>query len=268
MSGQNLARGQEKFIVPLTNFTSDQSCDDLQYQTGQNVNGQKRAADTVVYGTYAVSTGNLIGTGSTQRVIKKTAHNARKNDVVQFTSGNSTGIAIQILSCPDANTMILAATAEFALSIGDTFDIKRYISPQYNPDGSLSVTAVQGPVKYNLNGSQVEVTEDTVTPANNKPLPVKIITSQSQTGSFDEDTTVSTTPETIVAPAGAFACFIETDDSNTVNLRVKMGATASTTSGIQFQPGRSEFYQGGSNISYCSESGSGQKISVQWFIRS
>lgn len=92
------------------------------------------------------------------------------------------------------------------------------------------------------------------------------ITNQTQTGSFDEDLTVSTTPETFTAPTGAFACFIETDDSNTTNMRVKMGGTASPTSGIQFQGGRSEFYQGGSNISYCAESGTG-KISIQWFVR-
>lgn len=87
-----------------------------------------------------------------------------------------------------------------------------------------------------------------------------------QTGSFDEDLSVTTTPETFTAPAGAFACFIETDDTNATNIRVKMGGTASTSSGIQFQGGRSEFYQGGSNISYCTESGTG-KISVQWFVR-
>ncbi len=91
-------------------------------------------------------------------------------------------------------------------------------------------------------------------------------TPPSQLGSFDEDATVSTTPETFTAPAGAFACFIEADDTNTTNIRIKMGATSSTTSGIQFQAGRSEFYQGGSNISYCTESGTG-KLSVQWFTR-
>lgn len=101
------------------------------------------------------------------------------------------------------------------------------------------------------------------------PLPVSgtvTALSPAQAGSFDEDATLSTTPETLTAPAGAFACFVEADETNTTNIRVKMGAAASTTSGIQFQPGRSEFYQGGSNISVCMESGTG-KVSVQWFTR-
>lgn len=90
---------------------------------------------------------------------------------------------------------------------------------------------------------------------------------QTQTGLFDEDLTVSTAAETFTAPAGAFACLIQADDTNATNIRVKMGGAASATSGIQFQGGRSEFYQGGSNISYCAESGTGQ-LSVQWFIKS
>lgn len=102
------------------------------------------------------------------------------------------------------------------------------------------------------------------------PVPVSgtvTAISQAQTATFVEDQTISTTPETFSAPAGAFAALIEADDTNSANIRVVMGGVSSSTSGIQFQPGRSELYQGGSNISYCAESGSGQKISVQWFTR-
>lgn len=125
-------------------------------------------------------------------------------------------------------------------------------------DTQLRATPV--PVSGPLTDTQLRAT----------PVPVSgtiSTTAQSQTATFVEDQTVSTTPETFTAPAGAFAALIETDDTNTVNLRVVMGGVSSPTSGIQFQAGRSEIYKGGSNISYCSESTSGQKISVQWFIR-
>lgn len=43
------------------------------------------------------------------------------------------------------------------------------------PDGSINVNAaITDPVKFRLDGSVVEVLEDTVTPANNQPLPVKL----------------------------------------------------------------------------------------------
>ncbi len=133
-----LAQGQERFNTPLAGYTQEQSCNKLEFATGQNTGGQKRAMDVVPYGLYSLSTGNSVAAGSTQRIIKKVAHGARKNDVLVFTSGNNAGIAIQILSCPDADTMILAATPEQATAVADTFDLKRYVAPLYNSDGSTS----------------------------------------------------------------------------------------------------------------------------------
>lgn len=335
MSGIQVARGQEKIQNPLSAYSTE-STDKPEYVTGQEVGGKKRAMDAVIYGTYPLSTGNAISAiGTSGRTIQKTSHGARRNDVVQFTSGAMSGVAIQILSCPDANTIILAATPENALAVGDLFDVKRYVSPQYNSDGALSVVATQGPIQYDLDGTDTEVKKDTATASNTRALPVEVvgvlgadvigsltetapatdtassglngrlqriaqrltsliallpsslgaktganslsivpasdavftINTESQTGQFAEDLSVSTTPETFTAPAGAFAALIEADDTNTTNIRVKMGATAGTASGIQFQPGRSEMYEAGTDISYCTESSTG-KLSVQWFVRS
>lgn len=227
------ARGQEKLKNPLNNYPN--SVDNFEYVTGQNLGGKKRGLDTISYGLYTLSTLNAIAAGSTQRVIVKVAHGARANDVLFFTSGINLGIGIQILDCPTADILILAANPEGTTAIGDLFSIKRPIAMELSSTGATLAT----------------------------------VSSQSQTGSFSEDLTCSTVAETFIAPAGAFACFIEVKDTNPVNMRVKMGPAelATTTSGIQFQPGRSEQYDGGSNISYCTESGVVGEISVQWFIR-
>jgi hypothetical protein len=46
---------------------------------------------------------------------------------------------------------------------------------EVNADGSINVvTTINDPVKFRLDGAVVEVVEDTVTPANNQPLPVKL----------------------------------------------------------------------------------------------
>ncbi len=177
MSGIQLSQGQERLIVPLQSYPDD-STTRLEYVTGQNTNGQKRAMDTVVYGTYPVSTGNLIAAGSTQRIIKKAAHGARRNDILQFTSGAGSGVAIQILSCPDVNTMILASTSEFTLVVGDTFDIKRYISPQYDSNGALSVVASSGPIQFDKDAVATVVSKDTSVPANTIGLPVEEVQKQ------------------------------------------------------------------------------------------
>lgn len=174
MSGIQTARGQEKFITPLKGYTQDESSDLMEYVTGQNVGGKKRALDTVLTGLTSLSILNVVEAGSTQRIIKKTGHGARKNDVIQFTSGANDGVAIQILSCPDANLMIIASTPDDTVLVGDKFDIKRYVTPQYDADGSLNVVAQNGPTQFVLDGVNTEVKEDTADPANNKPLPSKM----------------------------------------------------------------------------------------------
>lgn len=88
------------------------------------------------------------------------------------------------------------------------------------------------------------------------------VTQTALTGTFQEDLTVGAGAETFTAPAGAKWCKIQADDTNTVNIRVKIGATATASSGHQFQPGRSEDFQVAGNISYISESTTGQKLCV------
>lgn len=85
------------------------------------------------------------------------------------------------------------------------------------------------------------------------------------TASYQEDLTVTdASAETITAPAGAKWCKIMADDANTGNMRVKIGGTATTSSGMQFQPGRSEDYQAVGDISYIMETGFTGKIYVQF----
>lgn len=243
-----LAQGQERFIVPLGNYTSDQSCNKLEYQTGQNIGGHKRAGDVVVYGTFQLSTGNAIAAGSTQRVIKKVAHGARKDDVIHFTSGNDSSIPIQILSCPDADTMILAATPEFLLAVGDTFDIKRYVSPQYASDGSLAVSVAAG---GSTSANQV------------LELAQLVLLNAAKVASFQEIVNLTNVAQTFTAPAGAKWCKVYSDITNTANIRMKMGGVATATSGIRMEGGRSEDFAVAGDISVIVETAvANQKINV------
>lgn len=182
----NLARGQEKLIVPISPYTSAQSCDDLQYQTGQNINGQRRAADVIPHGVFLLSTLNAIEAGSTTRKIIKTAHGARKNDILHFTSGLNIGVAIQILSCPDANTMILAGTPEFSSTVGDTFDLKRHVTPLYDSTGALAVGA---PVGGATAANQVlEIAQLTAINSNTDGIETLVGTSNTSLASIDAKT--------------------------------------------------------------------------------
>jgi hypothetical protein len=67
----------------------------------------------------------------------------------------------------------------------------------------------------------------------------------------------------VSAPANAVGFTIQADDTNTANFRWAVGATASASSGIQMQPGRSEAMDLGATISICPESGT-QTYIIQW----
>ena len=85
------------------------------------------------------------------------------------------------------------------------------------------------------------------------------------TGTYAENLAL-TTVQTFTAPANAIGAIVQADDANAANFRAKQGAIATSSSGIQFQPGRSEEFKAGSDISICSE-GASVKVYVQWFVQ-
>jgi hypothetical protein len=86
------------------------------------------------------------------------------------------------------------------------------------------------------------------------------------TPSYQELLNITTSAQTITAPTNAKWCKIQADDTNSATLRVKIGGAATVSSGIQFQPGRSEDYSAVGNISVIAESGTGNKIYVQFGV--
>lgn len=87
-------------------------------------------------------------------------------------------------------------------------------------------------------------------------------------GSYDEITTLDTTPQTFTVPAEAVGFVLETWSSNSVNIRYKIGSAASSASGMVMEPGRDTGYiPCSANISVAAESGTNQSVSVQWILR-
>lgn len=124
-----------------------------------------------------------------------------------------------------------------------------------------NITAMSAKLPAAL-GSTTSANSLSITPAsdaifNTKP---KALTNQ-----FDENAAI-TTVVTFTAPANAIGGKIMATDTNTTNARYKQGGTATTTSGMQLQPGRAEDFTGGSNITVVAESGT-VGVSIQWTIQ-
>jgi len=87
----------------------------------------------------------------------------RSSDGTLLTHTNTTG-AVQAL---DVNLAGSTGGISIVDSDGDELDVQA--------DGSINVNAtLDSPVKFRLDGAVVEVIEDSITPANNQPLPVKL----------------------------------------------------------------------------------------------
>lgn len=85
--------------------------------------------------------------------------------------------------------------------------------------------------------------------------------------SFQEILNLTNVAQTFTAPTGAKWCKIQADTTNTAVIRVKIGGTATTTSGFQFAAGRSEDFNAVGNISViCETAATNQKICVQFGV--
>ncbi len=86
-------------------------------------------------------------------------------------------------------------------------------------------------------------------------------------GSYAEVTNLTTTAQTFTVPVNAVGFILEALSDNTANIRYKIGAAATTTSGMRMEPGRDSGYVPcAANISVIAESGSDQVVTVQWVL--
>lgn len=132
----------------------------------------RRALDIINSGAYTVA-GDIVESGSTSKVINATAHLAKRGDIIRFTSS-----AVEELECivksTTTDTITIFGATSVAPSAADTFDILRPITERFSSTGTTLAT-LAGAIQFKLDGTDVDVLEDTVTPANNQPLPVKLV---------------------------------------------------------------------------------------------
>lgn len=144
-----------------------------EFVTVQPAGSNKFAANVIAIGFTQLATGEIAEVGSTDKLLVKTAHTFKEGDLIrlQTTANSIEELEVGVLKIIDANTVELTAILSANLSAGDTYNHYRPVSQRYSSTGS----AIAGPTQFKLDGLEVEVNEDTVTPANNKPLPVKLM---------------------------------------------------------------------------------------------
>lgn len=102
--------------------------------------------------------------------------------------------------------------------------------------------------------------------SNQSAVPVSASFAPNANGNSPGSGTVSTVI-TLTAPATTVGFVLMNLDTSTANVRYRIGATATSASGQQLQPGRDTGYiPCGANISLCAESGT-QNYDVQWILQ-
>jgi len=126
-------------------------------------------------GYHVLTASDAVEAGSTTSVIVATAHSALRGDIIRFTSGAHNNREVKVHSIPSANSIELVETLATAPVVAVTFDILRAKAAVINADGSLITTSAAGDLSYKRNAVSTFVSEDTGTPANSRPLPVKLM---------------------------------------------------------------------------------------------
>lgn len=135
----------------------------------------RRALDVMNAGVYAVADDQVAESGSNTGTIVITGHSAKPGDLIRLkTTANSLDEFEMHVDSTTANSITFAGRLSNSITMGDTFDILRYVTPRYDSTGASLSTVDTPPLRFLLNGDTQTVIEDTGTPSNNAPLPVKL----------------------------------------------------------------------------------------------
>ena len=170
---------QKKLTKQLSGITQAQSDTHAQFITAQPTSSDKIGLDSVQIGVYRTSALVKTATASTvepKRIITNTAHGGLVGDMVRFqdTAANA-GFESAILSIPDANTIVLASESPLDIVTGNEFFILRHVVPRYDATGSTIATLTPVPIQFVRNAVNTDVSQDTSTPSNSRPLPIRVL---------------------------------------------------------------------------------------------
>jgi hypothetical protein len=204
----------------LKGFPSSQKSSQFKYATLEPVRASQNGLSAVAHTFVTQVAVDAVEANSTTSQIVATAHAALVGDVIHFTSGALNGLEFKVLSV-DTNNIYLVEDASVAPAVADTFEILRHKYPVVDASGNLTLSS--GPIQFVRDGVNQQVIEDTVTPANNRPLPVKL------TG-FSGDVSINAANLNLdvqLSDQGANADVVRVGDGTT-QLQIKVEDQAST----------------------------------------
>ena len=167
------------------------------------------------------------GTGNIDGLtwVYHTATTAQVGDFVRFETGLAQYLEVPIVKV-ETDRFMLGAKVEPAPASGDTFFIMRYATQRVDDDGTQLVAVTPSPITFVLDNVDTEVNEDTLTPANNIPLPTKVMDANGVLVDFATEVTQAA----ILADTAAM-------DANLASLAAEDFATETTLAALDTKVG-------------------------------
>jgi hypothetical protein len=150
MSGIKGYPSTKKLVGTLDGYTAPQSKTDMEFVTAQRSYDQRIMLDVLSRFAFRLhSAVKTVNANSTARVIIDTAHGAQPGDFIRFElASENPYFEATILSCPDADTMILAQELPATPVAGDEYFIMRYATQRVDESGAQSVFLDPNPLVY------------------------------------------------------------------------------------------------------------------------
>lgn len=121
-----------------------------------------------------VSVSDVIGSNGQVEFwnIELTAHTALVGDVLRIEDATLLNFEFDVVQIVDADNFKILPISDVKPTAGMDASIMGWVSQRVDATGAAISSSA--PIKFVLDGVDTEVLEDTVTPANNRPLPVKL----------------------------------------------------------------------------------------------
>jgi hypothetical protein len=152
-----------------------------QFETVQNLGGSKFGKSVAPKAVFEktpaqaiVSVSDILGSNGQVEFwnIELTAHGALVGDVLRIDDAALKNFEFEIMEVVNVDNVKILPISDVKPTAGMDAIILGWVTSRVDSSGSSIVTS--SPIKFVLDGVDTEVLEDTVTPANNKPLPVKL----------------------------------------------------------------------------------------------
>lgn len=167
----------------ISGFSNQKKLGGAQFASVQATGSDKFGLNTAQMYLFDITPSAIAITGVTQDpvIVDKVwleivSHGAKVGDVIRFTSNADAlfGWELDVVDVLDSNTIAIHNIAFInnspsLPSIGEMVKTCRWVTAKADSEGALTTSS--GPAQFIKNGATQTVAQDTVTPANNNPLP-------------------------------------------------------------------------------------------------